>query len=264
MTSLRPHSYDRGDAPPEMLLAAEKYESRFSTSFDSLTFFSEGLLAALHNTSGDISDVPSNVVIASLSDHSILDQMRVLSTIANVGEPSTDQRAQYFATLKSIYRKLPTRPDVATQDEQTLFIGIEREGRILAESLGWLPTTHSFHPDAKRIPFEQGLLVGLSRVPDLRNYETAYIIDGAIASGATIISVVEKIRRHTSSVNIFSVHSPYEGLHSLTRYARSERLDLRITVGHATAGINKKFYATDPADPARLVVGDLGDTISGL
>jgi hypothetical protein len=261
---LRPAHYLRAEAPREMLIAAEQYEKKFGISFDSLTYFSKDLFNRLHQTEGDVPQVPDNVTIASLSDETILDDMQALSQVANSGSVSTTQRERYFSALKNIYSKLPSRPDLAIQDESTLFVGIEREGRILAESMGWLPTTHNLHPDAKRIPFNSGLLVGLGKFPLLQRYSRCFIIDGAIASGATIITVIEKLRPLIHAFNIYSVHSPYEGLHAVTRYGESESLNISITVGHATTGINAKFYAVDPTDPARVVVGDLGDTISDL
>jgi hypothetical protein len=260
----RPVSYERADAPLTMWKAAQEYELKFHTRFDSLTYFPKELLIKLHSVESDISKLPSNVTIASYSDPTILDAMRVLEQVANTKTPSVGQRQDYFSALKRIYRKLPSRPDEAAQDEHALFVGIEREGRILAKSMGWLPRTHSFHPEAKRIPFEEGLLIGLSEVPPLREYDRCFVIDGAIASGATIITVIEKLRLFTSSFNVFSIHSPYEGLQSLTRYGSAQGLDLRITVGHATRGINDHYYAIDPVDPSRVIVGDLGDTISDL
>lgn len=259
---LRPIAYERAEAPKEMLLAAEEYERRFNIRFDSLTHFSKALLDGLHRPEPD---APSDTVtIASKLDPTILDDMEILSRVANTKSASMAQREYYFAALKSTYHKLPSRPDEATRDEDTLFVGIEREGRILAQSLGWLPSSHNLHPDAKRIPFENGLLIGLGQLIPSSAYIRCFIIDGAIASGATIITIVEKLRPITSSFNIFSVHATSEGLNAIVNYARSENLDLRVTVGHATTGIDDHFYAINPDDPNKLIVGDLGDTISDL
>ncbi|HEX8163565.1 MAG TPA: hypothetical protein VF538_16970 [Pyrinomonadaceae bacterium] len=261
---LRPIHYLRSEAPTEMLVAAEKYERKFGIRFDSLTYFSKELFDTLHRKEGDVTKVPDSVTIASQSDETILDDMEALGQVANSESVSLHQRERYFSALKSIYGKLPSRPDLAAQDESTLFVGIEREGRILAEAMGWLPATHNLHPDAKRVAYDEGLLIGLGEFPPLRTYSRCFIIDGAIASGATIITVIEKLRALTPSFHIYSVHSPYEGLHAITRYGRSEGIDVSISVGHATTGINAKFYAVDPSDPARVVVGDLGDTINDL
>jgi hypothetical protein len=39
-------------------------------------------------------------------------------------------------------------------------------------------------------------------------------------------------------------------------------LSVKITVGHATLGLNDKFYAVDQVNTKLVVVGDLGDTIN--
>jgi hypothetical protein len=263
-TDLRPLMYARAETPREMLAAAEKYESKFDIIFDTVTFFSKELLSKLHELGPNVMVVPDNVTIASRTDETIFQDMEVLSRVANNESATNEQRGEYFAALKSIYSKLPSRPDDATQDERTLFVGIEREGRILAESLGWLPASHNLHPHAKRVPFDDGLLVGLSEFPPLSDYSRCFIIDGAIASGSTILAVIEKLLPVTSTFNIFSVHSPYEGLQALARYGKSQRLQLNVSVGHATVGMNKQFYAIDSNHPSKVIVGDLGDTISEL
>lgn len=255
--------YPRLEAPEEMLVAAEKYERKFAIRFNSLTYFSKALLETLHRLD-DPSKVPSNVTIASRTDETILTDMDTLTRIANDGSLTIAQREKYFSALKNIYHKLPARLDEASRDKSTLLVGIEREGRILAESMDLLPKNHSLHPHAKRIPYESGLLVGLSELPQLQAFSKCTIIDGAIASGATIISFIERLRQTSSSFSIYSAHSSMEGLMAITRYGASADLDISITVGHATAGMNAKFYAVDPDDENKLVIGDIGDTISKL
>jgi hypothetical protein len=262
--SFRPDHYDRSDAPRDMVIAAEEYEQRFEIHFATLTYFSKSLLNELHRPEGDPTDVPDNVIVASRSDKTILDDVKALSKVANSGPSITiAQRRHYFAALKRIYSKLPD-PMVYARDEHVLCVGIEREGRILAESMGWLPRGHNLHPHAKRVPYEEGLLVGLNDIAVTQSYAKCIIVDGAIASGATIISTIERLRPLISSFNIYSVHSPFEGLRALPRYASATGVELQIAVGHATTGINSHFYAIDPTDPAKVVVGDLGDTISDL
>jgi uracil phosphoribosyltransferase len=118
-------------------------------------------------------------------------------------------------------------------------------------------------PHAKRIPFKGGLIVGLTgfQLPQPNN-DRCIIVDGAIASGATLMAIIGNLRSVTSTFYIYSVHSAYEGLRAILRYGQSIGVDIQITVGHATVGINKKFYAIDANNPKRVVVGDLGDTIS--
>ena len=66
------------------------------------------------------------------------------------------------------------------------------------------------------------------------------------------------------SFQIYTVHSTCEGLRAIVRYGELLGLHIGITAGHATSGMNGKFYATVPGDPSKLMVGDLGDTISFL
>jgi hypothetical protein len=264
VAELRPAHYLLSEAPRDMVIAAKKYEERFHIEFASLTYFSRSLLDELHQPANGLTLAPSRVTIASHADKTILEDIEILSQIANHTQPTIPMRKSYFSALKSIYSKLPARPDEDSRDEHTLCVGIEREGRILAESMHWLPPSHSLNPHAKRIPYEDGLVIGLNEFPLLPPYTSCIIIDGAIASGTTIISVIEKLRSVTSCFYIYSVHSTYEGIRAITRYCLSARLKLKITVGHATSGISNKFYAVDPTSTKRLVVGDLGDTISDL
>lgn len=107
-------------------------------------------------------------------------------------------------------------------------------------------------------------MVGVSGLRPVDLVSQCLVIDGAIASGATTIAIMELLRSATSSFRIFSVHATYEGLRAIQRYAVHAGLDLAPIVGHATAGLNPKYYAIDPEDKSRVVVGDLGETISDL
>ncbi len=259
--SLAVHSI--AEAKQEMIVAAQKYEKRFGIKFTSLTHFPKELLDKLHHSQADHSS--QDATVASEKDESILIDMNLLSQIANSAHITVAQRKKYYAALLSIYKKLPARPDEFCQDDKILFIGIEREGRILAQSLNWLPRSHSIHPHAKRIPFKGGLLIGLTDLPLLQtSYNGCVIIDGAIASGATIIAIIEQLRSHVDNFSVYSVHSSSEGIRAISAFAKSKNINAKIIVGHATIGIDKHFYAIDPANPQKVVVGDLGDTISDI
>lgn len=261
---LRPVTYARAEAPEEMQTAAEEFERTFNIEFETLHFFPEFLLRKLHHIEGAGTGLPPEIEITSEKDQTITQDIQVLSNIVNNMPVDPTQRARYFETLKAIYRKLHSSPDEFKQDRSMLFIGIEREGRILARDLEWLPLEHHANPHAKRIRYEGGLLVGVTKIENLEAYSKCLIIDGAIASGATIISVIEKVRPLISSYKVYSVHSTYEGLHAISRYCASTGLDIKVTVGHATQGLNNKFYAVEGLNTKLLVVGDLGDTISDL
>jgi hypothetical protein len=261
--SLIPDTYKRFEAPAGMQDVAELYEGKFDIKFETLHFFSDTLLHELHRLD-DHAEVPPEVEITSRKDASIIEDINVLSDIANNTPDDPARRAVYFETLKTIYGKLASTPADVTHDPDMLFLGIEREGRALAEAMGWLPRGHNCHPHAKRIPYQGGLLVGVTEIADLDAYFKCVIIDGAIASGATIISLIQKVRPFISSYRVYSVHSTLEGLHAINRYCTSTGLDLSLTVGHATRGLNEKFYAVALPNTKMLVVGDLGDTISSL
>lgn len=261
--------YRRSDAPEAMVRATEAYEKKFDIHFHSLLHFSKTTLNRLHCAEEDSNALPASVTVASRSDQSILQEMSALERVANSPAPTHMQRERYRAALVSIYQKLPSpHPGDVSADAPILRVGVQREGKILGEKLGWLPPDRSLYPDAKRVPFDGGLIVGISDVselPPMKSIDACFIIDGAIASGATTIAIIEILRYVTSSFHVFSVHATFEGLRAIARYAEQAQLDVAVTVGHATAGLNSKFYAIDEsADENRMVVGDLGDTISDL
>lgn len=261
---LRPVHYLLDEATVEMLEAAAKYEKRFKIKFASLTYFSQALLNELHRSESDPIDVPGNVIIASLTDKTILLEMETLKGIANLPTLTTDQRSCYYSSLINIYHQLPSRPEKLAEDKEVLCVGPEREGRIVSEALGCNPDGHWLHPQAKRVFWEGGLIVGLGEFPSLAQYKHCLIIDSAIASGSTIIAIIEQLRAITSSFYIYSVHSSYEGLRAITRYGVAAGINITITVGHATLGMNDKFYATSSDGSQQLILGDVGDTISEL
>jgi hypothetical protein len=256
--------YARAKATPTLRAVAQLFERRFGIRFDTFTFFSGDVLSELHRQADLPTEVPENVQVVSLRDRSISPLIATLTEVANSKEISTEQRRLYYTTLLAIYHKLLVNPHQVCSDRDTFVVGIEREGRIWAESLGCLPPGRSLRPHAKRICFNGGIAVGVSKIPSLLKYSKCIIIDGAIASGATMIALIEKLRGSMGSFHVYSAHGPYEGLRAIARYAVSEDLDLHLTVGHATLGLNDHYYATCPGQPDRVVVGDLGDTISPL
>jgi hypothetical protein len=259
---LRIAQYARAEASPEMLSAAIPFERRFSIEFGTLTYFSKHALSQLHREDPQRT-LANSIQVASSHEPSIVRDIDVLTDVAN-GRPAHDLQVKYFESLISIYSKLPAQLTTYAADPRTLMVGIEREGRIIAEALGCLPESHSLRPHAKRIWFEDGLLVGFTGLGPIPAYKDAVVIDGAIASGATIIALLEHLRAVTSAFHVLSAHATAEGLRAISRYAEATGLLVKITVGHVTEGLNDHFYATLPRDPRLVVVGDLGDTISGL
>ncbi len=254
----------RQSAPATLLAAAEPFERTFGTTFERFVVFPAHQLQELHQPDSDPNSVPENVTIGSRTDERIVADIDVLYRVANSSDVTRQQREEYLDALKRIYSRLPSNPGELCKRADTLCVGIEREGRLLAQEMGWLPPEHSAQPNLKRIPYEGGLVVGLVNLPPAKQYAHCSIVDGAIASGATIISLIEHLRETIPSFSIFSAHSSTEGVRAIARYFHSNGVDVTITVGHVTTGINKKFYAIDPRDTTKLVVGDLGDTISEL
>ena len=259
-----PEVIARDHAPLRMLEAAAPYEKKFGDHFDFLVRFSKQTFDELHRFDHDKRELPLSVTIASSGDSSILADIDALKKVANSKKVSTAQRTNYYETLKSIYHKLPRRPEHIAELPDTFCVGIEREGRILAEALRCLPGGRSLAPHAKRIPYEGGLVVGLmNALPPTQRYTRCLIVDGAIASGATIMAIISQLRQTAPLFEIFSVHAPYEGLRGIVRFGEMLGVQVAITVGHATVGMNKKFYAVD-SDGTSVIIGDIGDTISPL
>lgn len=252
---------NRVDALPPMDRAAKELEAQFGIRFETLAIFSRDVLRGLHAPGLDVALQPGIKIVSDTSPI-VVDLVRRLTKLANQATLSSDDRNNYLEALLAIYEELEFDPVEITKNLETLVIGIEREGRILAEKTGCLLPGRGLRPQAKRIHFEGGLIVGINGLGEPSGFDDCVIIDGAIASGATQITLLEHLREYVTDFRIFSAHATLEGLRAIGRYAASKELDLSLTVGHATAGLNDHFYAILPDDPTQLVVGDLGDTIS--
>jgi hypothetical protein len=252
---------DRADVLPPMDRAAGELEAQFGIKFEALAVFSRDVLRELHAPGPDVALQPRAKIVSETSSV-VADLVGRLTELANQATLNSDDQRRYLETLLTIYEQIDFDPIGTANSPETLVIGIEREGRILAEKTGCLLPGRGLRPQAKRIHFEGGLVVGINGLGKPSGFSTCVIIDGAIASGATQITLLEHLREYISSFRIFSAHATLEGLCAIDRYAAGRNLDLFLTVGHATAGLNDHFYAALPDDPTRLVVGDLGDTIS--
>ncbi len=257
----RPELLQRSDIPQTMERDVKRYESRFDLRFENFAYFRRGGLRWLHAADAELDARIESRVLDRPPFPTVASDIDVLTRVANSTEIANHERLEYVRALTSIYRKLPSNPQLHRQDGSVLFVGVEREGRILAEALGCLPEGHSLRPHAKRIPHNKGLLVGVRGLRPERLYESCTIIDGAIASGATLITMMMELAENTRSFHIFSAHATWEGVRGLVRFAGASDLSIRITVGHLTAGIDSHFYAVLSDDTSKLVVGDLGDTI---
>ena len=129
----------------------------------------------------------------------------------------------------------------------------------MAEALSWLPETHSVRIDAKRMKAGTNLLVGIRGHSIEVAYGEAAIVDGAIASGATLMAVMSTLRM--KKVRIYSAHATAEGLYNLAAFASRNGIDLEINVGIVSGTLSRDYYATENG---QVVVGDLGDMIAPL
>ncbi len=257
-----PEIQSRESAPPPIDSALAEFEARYSIHFARYALYSKAFLEELHHAP-TATDAKTRVQVATERNPALLHHFAIFSEVANAEEPSAELRGRYFDGLRAIYATLDQTPARFLADSGVAFVAPEREGRILAQKMGWQPAGRSFHPNAKRIPYEGGLLVGLTEFHAERRFDRVEIIDGAIASGSTLMAVMECMATSSRVFDIYSVHATAEGLRALSGFARIRKLDLTVFVGHVTAGLDDHYYATD-SDSSRLVVGDLGDTISDL
>jgi hypothetical protein len=262
MNTLRPAPhYAAALAPAPMRAAAEPVRTRFGTSFASLTYFDTDLLGALHSHGGD--DLPPGITVASGKDPSIIAELDVITTVANLPEQSRSQRVAYLDALLGIYRRLPVDL-TALASGDVLCVGPLREGRQIALALDCLPDDRSLTPSAKRIAYQEGILVGMSEIPAATPYRSCLVIDGVVASGATVMALLQVLPSTVEQITLVTAQSTAAGVWALYRYAAllGKRLDL--IVGHVSGVLDGHFYAVDPDDRERLVLGDIGDTISML
>lgn len=251
---------DRVDGDADLLAAAAAYEQRFDTTFATFVFFDAALLADLHAEG----PLPGTVVQASATDPAVADHVDALTRVANLATQSADDQARYLHTLEEIYGRLAASPVMACQGAD-LVIAPQREGRILAERLGCLPgAAPAWAPQAKRIAVRGGLLVGFDSRPPATVDGRLAVIDGVVASGVTLMAALHLAAAPGARVDIFTCHSTTAGALALARYADRLRYATTVHVGHVSGVLNDRFYAVDPVDPARLVLGDVGDTISGV
>jgi hypothetical protein len=193
----------------------------------------------------------------------VVSDLDLITTVANLPEQSPADRRSYRDALVRIYRRLPVDlTDLSSGD--VLCVGPLREGKLLAETLGCLPAERSLTPSAKRISYQDGILVGRSRIPASIPHGSALIVDGVVASGATVMALLQALPGTVEQVTLLTAQSTAAGMWALHRYGQLLNLRLRLVVGHVSGVLNHHFYAVDPQDRNRLVLGDVGDTISDI
>lgn len=253
----------RDDAPASLAAASEKYERRFALRFHTLSFFPLNTLADLHRSSAEGSTLPPEAQIASDIDPSILTDIEILTEVANLAQPAVADRQRYLACLIGTYRKLGILWGQYVDCKDSLYVAPEREGRILAELLGWLPSHRSLQPNMKRLAWNEGIAVGTDQIIISDRFSRCVIIDGAIASGCTVIALMHHLVAFVREFVVFSAHSTPSGLFAVSRFARTIERPVKLITGHCSGELNSSHYAVDEKS-AKLIVGDLGDTIAEL
>lgn len=252
-------SLPKQESPLGMLEATAPYEQRFGAVFETLTWFPSPVLEKMH-ASPNGKFIPPDVVVASATKPHILEHVRTLTSVANLATPDREDRLAYREAVESILLALPGGPDAFKHVDNALFVAPRREGALIASRLGFMEGEHGFMPDAKRVPFDSGLLVALSKIPEYRRFSKCILIDGAIATGTTLVSLMERLAPRVDAFRVYAAHSTVAGLWALQNYAAAAQLDFSCVVGDASGKLNGKFYAEHP-NTHMLVLGDVGDII---
>jgi hypothetical protein len=251
----------KNDAPPDLAALAAEYEQAYGVRFGSLTVLPAGYLQSLHTIRRET--LPASFRVASDGNGAIAKIVDALTAVANLDLLTVPMRLAYRDALEQIYRSIGIE-GARDRFADALWVAPEREGRILAERLGCLSAAHTMTPIAKRMPYRGGVAVGLDGVQGSRRFSDCMIVDGAIASGATLIALIEHLKERVDRFRIYAAHSTVASLHGLAAYAALGGIDLSVNLGHASGVLNASFYAVIDGVPDRVVVGDLGDTIAGL
>ncbi|NEY30690.1 hypothetical protein GTU99_00470 [Streptomyces sp. PRKS01-65] len=248
---------DRAALPPHVRHTVDDFESKHDTCFSHLVHFDPRTLESLHAPGA----LPDNVRVASAGRPAVTERMAAVTAVANLPRQRDADRDRYLRALLDIYGMLPVHARERASVPGTTVIAPEREGRILAERLGVLPRAHGWTPQAKRMPAAGGLLVGVDeRLP--AQVDRLVIVDGVVASGVTLMAMLHLTLRPGADVEIFTCHSTEQGALALARCAGQLGVTLTLHVGHVSGALNGTFYAVEPDAPDRVLLGDVGDTIS--
>ncbi len=238
----------------EIIRRAEPYERQFGIKFAAFAHFPGEYIQALHleHTKQNI----ANVTI--VPPDSNLDMLRTISEIANEPNVTDESRQKYLDAFLSVYRNMSL-----AVPSSGITVAPRREGMLLARELGWLTNT-AFVPHMKRIPLDDGLAVGIEYLPRSMHY-AAYcqIFDGAIASGATAITLMELFSNIVCHFDIYTVHCPQGAINAMASYAAVLQKGISLCIGYVSGVLNKKFYAVS-AETSKVIVGDVGDMITPI
>jgi len=247
------------------------YQKQFHIEFNRFAVFSKTRFESLHSFQGEARNYSQTILTETDKEPEVMNHFRVLTEVANLDRPVTNvERRRYLDSLLAIYSLAASSgedPRPLIEDEQTLVVAPQREGAILSHKMGWTADGRTSTPDAKRIPDGDGLLVGLNDLDVDRKYQRAVLVDGAIASGATLIAIMKSLLPVMREFHIYCIHTTREALNAIKAYSARHDLTIHLVAGNATQGMSSKYYALQydrAAKRNRYVVGDLGDTIADL
>lgn len=243
--------YTNADVPHEITLAAGKYIKMLPQGETFLTYICYPRAYLNH--------LPGSVIKYCQDD----EFPQIFTQVANNPHPRREDRIIYLSELLHAYRRMESSLAIASD---TILIGPQREGALLVRELGWdKKAKRTLFPHAKRIPYQKSLVVGLGDIQLEVGGTKAVIVDGAIASGATLMAIMSLLRaKGTKEIEIYSVHGTEKGLFNLDQFAQENDIQLAIHIAFVSGILNEKYYAVYPYDPSTLVIGDLGDTITVL
>lgn len=251
-TQSGPSLMTREELTQGMLSVVAKYERRFGIRFSRFVLMTRAVLRCYA-----VVQRPERAAQITIgAGPSVGEHIERIMLIANRITITREEREVYRESLEQIYRALPTHTIT-----DALVIAPQREGAILARRLGWLANRH-LCPNLKRMPFDGGLLMGCDSELEGAERQTVHLVDGALATGATAITVLAICRPLTATV--FCAHATVEGLTALVRFAAEIGTELSCVVGEVSGVLNDRFYAVMPEAPDQVRVGDLGDMIAPL
>lgn len=240
----------RSNAPVDLLNAASEYKKKLPDGHDFLQYII---------FQKDYLDKLPDCVIKHCDESRF---PKIFSSVANNKRVTRKMREQYLSALLSAYRKMRKDYNIG---KNAILIAPQREGAYLARKLGINPKS-GYLPHAKRIHYHHGIAIGLDSLPEAKKrVRKAVIIDGAIASGSTLMAIMGFLKQNNiTDVEVYSVHSTEKSLFILDSFARENGIKLRVNIAYISGILNEHFYAVYPHNPKRVVMGDLGDTISDL
>ncbi|WP_249383883.1 HD domain-containing protein [Chitinivorax sp. B] len=239
-------------------------EDAYDIKLPTVISFEHDELHELHHQPFDGDASQSRVEIASWGVARIPQQIRQLGNLARQPSHAAEDRSVYKAILLDIYRALPVDVMALVSASDTLVVAPRREGYLLADSLGWLPDGRYLAPHAKRFKHAGGMVVGCDLIPPTSAYRRCVMVDGAMASGVSLMAMMIELAPTVQEFIVLTVHTTGVAINALRHMAARLQRPLTIYAGDVSGDLSDKFYAVLPeTTPPQVVVGDLGDMIAG-